>query len=159
MTTHRKTRSPWLALLFTLCATLVASGSIDASAASSSSPIGTWKTYDDETGAAKAIVEIYERDGKLRGRITTLLSKKSEVPTCTKCKGHRKDKPIEGMVILWGLEKDDTKTWDGGRILDPGKGKVYDCSIELAGEGSALNVRGYLGWSALGRDQTWKRVR
>ena len=40
-----------------------------ASAAEAGSPIGLWKTVDDKTGNARAIVRIYEQDGKLFGRI------------------------------------------------------------------------------------------
>ena len=30
-----------------------------------SSPVGTWRTVDDETGKSKSHLEIFEKDGKL----------------------------------------------------------------------------------------------
>src|SRR3546814_6005144 len=61
-----------------------------------------------------------------------------------------------GMEILWGLKKDDGQ-WDGGQILDPEKGKVYGAKLSLADDGQKLNVRGFVGFSLLGRTQTWIR--
>ena len=92
--------------------------------AQTSTPVGSWKTIDDDTGKAKSVVEIYEtRDGKLAGRVVDVLqSDQGENPVCKKCKGDRKDQPIEGMVIMWGLERDGD-SWEGGRILDPANGK------------------------------------
>src|SRR5688572_26497033 len=68
------------------------------------SPIGSWKTIDDETGETKSIVKIYERDGKLYGKITKLL--KNPGATCDACEGEVHGAPIEGMIIMWSLEQD-----------------------------------------------------
>ncbi|RZJ68171.1 MAG: DUF2147 domain-containing protein, partial [Flavobacterium sp.] len=56
-----------------------------------------------------------------------------------------------------GLTKDGSEYTDGD-ILDPVKGKLYSCTIELDGK-DKLNVRGYMGISLLGRTQTWSRVK
>ncbi len=121
------------------------------------SPIGTWKTIDDETGKEKSYVQIYEtKSGKLQGKVVKILTPGKENAKCTDCKGDNKDKPINGMVILWGLEKDGS-SWSGGHILDPNKGKQYKCKINLK-DANTLEVRGFLGVSLLGRTQTWYRV-
>lgn len=39
----------------------------------SQSVIGKWKTIDDETGEAKSVVEIYEKSGKIYGKIVDIL--------------------------------------------------------------------------------------
>ena len=57
------------------------------------SPVGYWKTIDDETGDAKSIVKIYEVEGKFYGRIDRLL--KDPTAICTECEGEDKDKPIQ----------------------------------------------------------------
>jgi uncharacterized protein (DUF2147 family) len=75
----------------------------------------------------------------------------------SRCPGSKKDKPVVGMTILWGLKKDGDK-YTGGKILDPDNGKTYKCTISLADGGKTLKVRGYIGVSALGRNQFWKRV-
>ncbi|MBD3224947.1 MAG: DUF2147 domain-containing protein [Caldithrix sp.] len=130
---------------------------IGQSLAQDGSITGDWKTIDDETGKAKSIVHIYEQDGKYFGRIDSLLSPPPDDPNpvCDKCPDDdpRKDQPIKGMVILEDLEKDGDEYTDG-RILDPKKGKIYDCKMWL--EDGNLKVRGYLLFFY--RTQTWYRA-
>lgn len=119
--------------------------------------LGTWKNIDDEDGKVKSHLEIYEKDGKLECKVKKLLDNAS-LRICTKCKGDKKDKPIEGMVIMWGMEKSDDNKWESGKIMDPKSGKDYKCKIELEDE-NTLKVRGYLGVPAFGRTQYWYRVK
>lgn len=125
----------------------------DATAAAADSPVGVWKTIDDESGKAKSHVKIYERDGKIYGKVTKLLLKPGA--KCTACEGKDKDKPIEGMVIMWGLSQDDDE-WQGGKIFDPKKNKTYRCKVWLENGGKTLKVRGYAG--PFFRTQTWHRL-
>jgi len=116
---------------------------------------GKWKTIDDETKQAKSIVEIYKKsDGKYYGKVSQLLIKPTN-PNCTGCKDDRKGKPILGMEIIRGLEKDGDEFTDG-TITDPKTGKTYKCTITKSGD--KLNVRGYMGVSLLGRTQVWQKV-
>lgn len=117
---------------------------------------GKWKTIDDETGEAKSIVEISEKDGKVYGKVVEILNPAKRDAKCKDCKGADKDKPILGLTIIKGLSKDGDE-WSGGQILDPNKGKTYKCTVSLDGK-DKLNVRGYVGISLLGRTQTWHRV-
>lgn len=119
--------------------------------------VGKWKTIDDETGKAKSIVEIYKGgDGKYYGKITKLFREPGEElnPVCEDCKGHKKNKPIIGMIIITGMEKTGSNMWKRGEILDPGNGSVYSCKMWR--DGKNLQVRGFLGVSIAGRSQTWK---
>ena len=118
---------------------------------------GKWKTIDDETGEAKSIVEIYESNGKIYGKVVEILNPAKKNAKCTKCSGADKDKPILGLTIIKGLTKDGDEYTDGD-ILDPNKGKLYSCTIELDGN-DKLDVRGYVGVSLFGRTQTWYRVK
>ncbi len=120
------------------------------------SVIGTWKNIDDNDGKEKSIIEITERNGKLYGKVVKLLAG-ATATHCTECDGDRKNKPITGMEILWGLKKDGTAYVDG-EILDPKTGKIYDCDVKLDGP-NKLKVRGYLGFSLIGRTQYWYRVK
>ncbi len=115
---------------------------------------GKWKTIDDETGKAKSIVEITEKDGKIYGKVIEILTDKKEAK-CEKCPGSDKGKPIKGLTIIKGLKKDGNE-YSGGKILDPSSGKEYKCAIKLNGK-DKLDVRGYVGIQALGRTQTWVR--
>ncbi|MDM1548890.1 MULTISPECIES: DUF2147 domain-containing protein [Empedobacter] len=121
------------------------------------SPIGIWKTIDDETKQAKSYVEIFEKDGKLYGKVTKILTKGKEDAKCTDCSGALKNKPILGMQILSGLKKDG-KEWNGGKIIDPNSGKEYKAKMSLNGN-DKLDVRGFIGISLVGRTQTWQRVK
>ena len=119
------------------------------------SVVGTWVNIDDETGVEKSEIILYIEDGKLYGRIERLLLPKDQGKLCVNCKGKEKDQPIEGLVIVKGLEQDGDN-WTDGDIMDPANGKLYDCTISLA-DYNTLNVRGFLGFSFLGRTQVWKR--
>lgn len=122
------------------------------------SPVGTWTTIDDKTGKPKSVVEVFEqRDGTLSGRVVEVLnSERGPNPLCDKCKGELKGKPVKGMVILWGVRKKGD-TWEGGQILDPATGKVYSVRLTPVDGGKKLDVRGFMGFSLLGRTQTWTR--
>ena len=74
---------------------------------------------------------------------------------CEKCSGKDKNQPIEGLIIVKGLTQDNG-VWTDGDIMDPANGKSYDCTIKLDDD-NTLNVRGFLGFSFLGRTQVWKR--
>jgi uncharacterized protein (DUF2147 family) len=124
--------------------------------AQDASPAGLWKTIDDETGQAKALVRISEDAGVLSGRIEKLFNPGRPNPVCDQCGDDRKGKPIEGMTILEGLKRSDDG-WEGGEILDPNKGKVYRARAKLVDGGSRLEVRGFVGVSLFGRTQTWIR--
>lgn len=117
---------------------------------------GKWKTIDDETGEAKSVVEIYKQNGKVYGKVVEILDPKKRGLPCDKCSGSDKGKPIMGLVIIKDLKKDGSE-YSGGTITDPNNGKVYKCYIELDGP-NKLDVRGYIGFSLLGRTQTWTRV-
>ena len=119
------------------------------------SAIGAWKTIDDEDGKVKSHVEIYEKNGKVYGKVSKLINPDSTI--CEKCKGDKKDQPIKGMEIIWNLEKVSEIEWEGGKILDPGSGKEYKCKMKLT-DANTLNVRGFIGFALLGRTQTWYRV-
>ena len=116
---------------------------------------GGWITQDDETGKKKSEVLLFKNEGKLYGKIINLLLKEDKGKLCANCKGENKNLPIEGMTIVEGLELND-KTWEDGTILDPKSGKIYSCYITLEDE-NTLKVRGYIGFSLLGRTQKWIR--
>lgn len=118
--------------------------------------LGKWKTIDDETHEPKSVVEIFERGGKIHGRIVKLFRKPHEDqdPVCDDCdpEDPRYKKKVIGMEIMKDLVKNDDE-YSEGEILDPDNGKVYRCKIWL--EGKDLKLRGYIG--PFYRTQTWVR--
>jgi len=121
------------------------------------SPVGRWKTYDDnKNGALSGLVEITEEGGTLKGRILKSYDPLKPNPMCDACEGERKGQPVLGMVFLWGLSRQGDE-YKGGFILDPDNGKVYKAKLHLEDSGRKLLVRGFIGISLLGRTQTWIR--
>ncbi len=139
-----------------LAGLLLAALPLTAFAQDLSSPIGRWKTIDDETGKAKSIVEISRAaDGTLQGKVVEVLSSdRGPNPVCDKCKGANKGKPVKGMTILWGLQADGDE-WTGGTVLDPSKGKTYKSKLELLEGGQKLGMSGCIAFFC--RQQVWVR--
>jgi len=117
---------------------------------------GKWKTVDDETGMENGIVEIYEKAGKVYGRIIEILEKEKKHFKCEMCEGEDKNKPVLGLVIIKGLKRKGD-FYEGGKVIDPKNGKSYHCKMNLEGK-DKLIVRGYIGISLFGRSQTWFRI-
>ena len=116
--------------------------------------MGTWRTIDDKTGQAKSLVRISNEGGKYVGRIADVLNGPN---VCDVCEGEFHGKNLIGQTILWGVTSEGGNEYGGGRIQDPKNGNTY--SVSLKDNGSSMVVRGYKGISALGRNQTWQRVR
>ena len=142
-------------MIRTLAVVLCLSASALRAADFAATPAGRWRTFDDKTGKAKAIVLLYEEKGLLFGRVETLVDP-ADVSVCDKCSDERKGQPVTGMVVVRRMKKDGEE-YTGGDILDPKNGSVYRCKMRLIDQGRKLSVRGYLGLSLFGRSQTWVR--
>ena len=92
--------------------------------AADSSPLGLWKTIDDNTGQPRGLVRIREVNGQYEGKVEKIFPKPGEPqnPNCEKCEGSRRNQPVMGMTILWGLTKQGDE-YEGGEILDPENGR------------------------------------
>ena len=122
------------------------------------SPAGRWKPIDDN-GKPTGVIEIWEEKGVLYGKILETVDKPKDgkPKLCEKCEGALKNAPILGLKIIWNLKKDGSE-WNGGWILDPDNGKIYRAKMSLLNDGSELEVRGYIGFSFIGRSQIWHRM-
>ena len=124
--------------------------------ASAQSPVGRWKTIDDNTGQVKSIVEITQAaNGTISGRIVELINPSKPNPTCDKCKDDRRNKPITGMEIIRGMKAEGGGEYAGGTILKPDEGKVYKSKMELVDGGKKLEVSGCIAFIC--KSQTWIR--
>ena len=113
--------------------------------------IGNWVTTD------KSIVEVYScGSSQLCARIRTIA--RTDVPHTD---SNNPDASLRGRALC-GLEIGTAFTPDnangarGGKIYDPQAGKTY--SAEMQGSGDTLKLRGYIGFSVLGRTETWHRA-
>ena len=124
--------------------------------------LGNWSTAE-----GKSTVELYECNGKVCGRIIAL--KEPTYPADddkgmagqTKVDRENPDpkmqkQPLVGRVILQDFDRVERDQWKNGTIYDPENGKTYKCNITLANP-KQLKVRGYIGFSLLGRTTEWTR--
>lgn len=126
---------------------------------------GYWRTIDDKTGFAKAIIQIYKAaNGTYSGVHIRAIPRPNYVAKeyCQNCPPPFKDQKIVGMQIIWHLKPVDNfqdATWQfvEGYALDPLSGKIYRGRAKLSADHRRLTLRGYVGISALGRSQTWIR--
>lgn len=118
--------------------------------------VGKWQTIDDETKKPKGVVEIVESGGVFQGRVTQLYE--GSLNQCSGCTGAQKNAPIIGMTVVSGLKQTKDGQFEGGKVFDPKSGKTYSAKAKLTNNGQALELRGFVGVSLLGRTQTWKRL-
>ena len=125
------------------------------SASAQNSPIGKWKTLDDQTGKVMTISEVYEtKNGTLAAKIVEAVG----VPaTCTTCSGKNANKPMVGIVTLWDLKANKDGTWGGGKGYKPSEDRNFNAkSMKLIDGGRKLEVRGCV--SIICRNATWVRA-
>ena len=123
-------------------------------------PVGLWRTIDDDGKTEKSTVRITSAGGVLTGKVEHITDPAKANEKCVKCEDDRKDQPIVGMVIISGAKQDaeETDKWTGGMILDPAKGSTYKLILKTTDGGKKLDVRGYIGSPMFGRTQTWIRA-
>jgi uncharacterized protein (DUF2147 family) len=124
---------------------------------------GYWKRIDDETGKAQSFFRLWEDKGKLVGKIIKVLPTKDKKAqeVCTECTGAQANKPVNGLLFLWGFSRDQSNAskWIDGTVLNPENGKTYHCEVELSEDGNTLNVYGYLKLLVkLGGTSKWQRA-
>ena len=131
-----------LLLAFVFCS-LFASAQID-------KIVGEWYTVDDETGAVKALVDIYKGDnGLYYGKIIKVFKDGQENPNSDR----------KGLVIVKDMKAEDGML-KGGTIYEPESGKTYYAKISYNEADNTITLRGSLdrrGW--VGRSQTWIKER
>lgn len=118
-----------------------------------------WRTIDDKTGKPRATVQFTESNGSLSATVKSLLDKTAKTH-CEDCTGSLKNAPVVGMRIVNNLKpvQGETNAYDSGTIMDPYNGKTYRLKGTVSADGKTLNLRGYIGISLLGRNQTWQRI-
>jgi uncharacterized protein (DUF2147 family) len=139
-----------------IIATLVGMASL--SAAAQMTPVGLWKTIDDNDGSVRSEVRIVENAGVVSGKIERNLDRNAKPgDRCTECKDDRKDQLVVGLEILRGLKKTEGKDmWESGTVIDPDNGKTYRASLTPIEGGAKLQLRGYIGFFY--RTQIWVRA-
>lgn len=122
-------------------------------------PVGLWRSIDDQTGQARAEIAIKDNGrGGLNGKVErSLQASPSPEPNCNLCTDDRKGQAKIGLEIIRDAKKSGAEAlWEGGTILDPENGKTYKLRLTPIEGGARLQVRGYIG--PFYRTQVWQRV-
>lgn len=138
-----------------LLAFVLTSFAFSASAQHHATPVGKWKTLDDETGKAMTISDIYEaKNGTLAARITENLGMTAN---CDGCSGQYKGKPYVGIVTLWNLKPISDGVWGDGSGYKPSEDRSFKAkSIKLVDGGKKLEVKGCVAFFC--KTATWVRA-
>jgi uncharacterized protein (DUF2147 family) len=121
-------------------------------------PEGLWQTYNDANTQAQSWVRIERQGDHWVGKIEKIVDPDvAPNEVCKACKGPKKGQPLQGLTIIEGVPVQATsKSWRGGKILDPENGQEYRLDLELSAQGAELMVRGY--WGPFWRTQHWRRM-
>jgi uncharacterized protein (DUF2147 family) len=123
---------------------------------SQESIIGTW-----ETDAKDAQMEVFKKGDMYYGKLLWgdkvvetdgKTSKKDDKNSDKKLRTRN----IIGIVNLTGLKFKDGEFTDG-KIYDPTSGQTYSCKAWI--ENGKLNLRGFIGFSLLGKTASWRRLK
>lgn len=121
--------------------------------------VGTWLTQD---GDSKVTISQYD-DGTFNGQIVWLKNP-TEEDGSDKLDKHNPDEELKNRTII-GLNilkefsyNDDEGEWTDGTIYDPKSGNTYKCYMWFDGNPNKLQVKGYIGFSLIGKKVSWTRV-
>ena len=124
-----------------------------------SSPAGYWLTYDTHDGVTpNGVMKMQINKGVLSGALVKVINKSGvrKKARCTKCSGRDHNRILDGMTLITGMRY-KKGSYQSGHIFDPRTATTYKGYIRLVSHPCRLLVRGYVGFSLLGKQFTGHR--